>query len=190
MVIFMAKKQLEKHEKEPVKKPSAKNVRKSKTVKPENATAETKKPEKKKKIRKPSKKQQEKGINTKAKKKTASARAVIKNGKGIVKINKMNLNIFQPNYLKMFIQEPLTMAGGVTEEIDINVSVKGSGFMSQAVAARSAIAKALINYTGDDELRNKFLAYDRLLLVDDARRKEAKKPLGRGARKKKQSSKR
>jgi len=62
--------------------------------------------------------------------------------------------------------------------------------MSQAVASRAAIAKALVEFTGDEELRNKFLAYDRMLLVDDPRRSEAKKPLGPGARAKKQSSKR
>ena len=62
--------------------------------------------------------------------------------------------------------------------------------MGQAVSARSAIAKALVAYTKDKNLERRFREYDRLLLVDDSRRKEPKKPLGRGARAKKQKSKR
>lgn len=75
----------------------------------------------------------------------------------------------------MFIEEPLSIAGSLSKEVNISISVKGSGFMSQAVASRAAIAKALVEFTGDEELRNKFLAYDRMLLVDDPRRSEAKK---------------
>ncbi|RLF70576.1 MAG: 30S ribosomal protein S9, partial [Thermoplasmata archaeon] len=41
---------------------------------------------------------------------------------------------------------------------------------------------------GDEELKNHFLSYDRSLLVNDPRRKLPKKPLGRGARKKRQKS--
>ena len=62
--------------------------------------------------------------------------------------------------------------------------------MGQAVAARSAIAKALFEFKPSEKLRQSFLAYDRLLLVDDPRRVETKKPLGTKARKKKQKSKR
>jgi small subunit ribosomal protein S9 len=72
--------------------------------------------------------------------------------------------------------------------INIDVSVKGGGFMSQASAARTAIAKGLVEFTGDPSLRIAFLDHDRSLLVSDSRRKEPKKPLGRGARKKRQKS--
>lgn len=142
------------------------------------------------KLRKPSKKQQEKGFNSKAKKKEASARALIKAGKGIIKINNRNIITFEPRYVRMLIEEPLMIAGDLRNEIDINVDVHGSGFMSQAIAARGAIAKAIIEFTGDEKLRDTYLEYDRMLLVDDVRRKEAKKPLGKGARSKKQKSKR
>lgn len=141
-------------------------------------------------LRKPSEKRKREGITVKAKKKRSSARAVIKRGKGVVKINKRNLEIFSPDYLKMIIGEPLKMVPELRDEVDISINVKGSGFMSQAVAARGAIAKALVRYSGDKKLKEKFLNYDRLLLVDDIRRKEPKKPLGRGARAKKQASKR
>ena len=75
-------------------------------------------------------------------------------------------------------------------EVDIQVNVKGGGNIAQAIAARTAIAKALIAYTKSDKLKERMLKQDRSLLVDDSRRKEAKKPLGRGARAKKQLSKR
>jgi len=60
--------------------------------------------------------------------------------------------------------------------------------MSQANAVRTAIAKGLVEYTADPNLKLAFLDYDRKLLVSDSRRKEPKKPLGRGARKKRQKS--
>ncbi len=130
------------------------------------------------------------GINSKAKKKAAVARATIKKGSGRVKINKRSVWLFQPAYLKQFVQEPLEIAGNLAKQVDIEAKVKGGGFMSQAAAARSAIAKALLLYSKDNKLRAAFLAYDRMLLVDDVRRVEPKKPLGTKARKKKQKSKR
>lgn len=144
-----------------------------------------------KKLRKPSPKQKEKGMTVKAKKKTARARALVKTGKGRISINQKSLTIIEPRYVKMLIEEPLILAPeDLVSSIDIRVSVMGGGFSGQAGAVRSAIAKALISYTGDEKLRDRFLEYDRTLLVDDVRRKEAKKPLGKGARKKKQKSKR
>jgi small subunit ribosomal protein S9 len=140
----------------------------------------------KEKKRKPKKR----GITAKSKKKTAVARAVIKKGKGIVRINKRNIALFEPRHLREMVEEPLQIAKGLAKEVDIAVSAVGGGFMSQAMAARTAIAKALVEYSGDEKLKKAFLQYDRMLLVDDIRRKEAKKPLGIGARRKKQKSKR
>ncbi len=166
-------------------KETKKNEKIKKTIKKTDKT-ETKKI----KTRKPSQKKKAMGITVKSKKKTGSARAVIKTGSGIVRINKRILKIIEPKYIRMLIEEPLKLAGEKAKEVDITVNVKGSGFVSQSVAARGAIAKALVEYFSDEELRKKMLAYDRLLLVDDPRRKESKKPLGKGARAKKQSSKR
>ena len=144
-----------------------------------------------KKLRKPSPKQKEKGITVKAKKKTARARATIRTGKGRIVINGKSLKIFEPKYVKMLIEEPLMLTPeDIVSGVDIRVNVLGGGFSGQAIAVRSAIAKSMVAYTGDEKLRDKLLEYDRTLLVDDVRRKEAKKPLGKGARKKKQKSKR
>lgn len=131
------------------------------------------------------------GIRVKAKKKTAIARATIKTGKGRITINHRPINIIEPKYIKELIEEPILLAGEeLINGINIEVSVKGGGHMGQAISSRAAIAKALVEYFNDEKLKKRFLHYDRGLLVDDVRRKEAKKPLGRGARKKKQHSKR
>ena len=132
-----------------------------------------------------------KTIQVKAKKKTAVARATIKKGKGKITLNKRNVNLVKPAYLLDLLQEPLRLAGEATvQSVNIDISARGGGFMGQAIAARAAIAKALVEFTGDKKLKDRMLSYDRQLLVDDSRRVEPKKPLGTKARKKKQSSKR
>jgi len=136
------------------------------------------------------KKKRKTGTNVKAKKKSAVARAVVKKGSGKIKVNNRSISIVKPDYVRRFIEEPVNLAGDIVKSADIFIKVRGGGFMGQAVAARSAIAKALVEFSRDAKLKQKFLAYDRLLLVDDSRRKESKKPLGTGARSKKQKSKR
>ncbi len=139
------------------------------------------------------KKTKGKGITTKSKKKRAVARArVIKSKKGetIIKMNKKPIDLIQPLALKRMVYEPIEIAGESAKGLDIDVTVKGGGFVSQAIATRSAIAKAIVDYRHNDSLKKKMLAYDRLLLVDNPRRVESKKQLGPKARKKKQQSKR
>lgn len=126
----------------------------------------------------------------KAKKKEATAQATIREGKGVVRINSRNLDLVEPTQLRALIQEPIFLAGNAAHGVNISVHVEGSGPMSQAIAARGAIAKSLVEYTGDEKLRKLYLEYDRMLLVDDPRRTEPKKPLGPKARRKKQHSKR
>lgn len=128
-------------------------------------------------------------INTSGKKKTAIARATIKQGVGRVRINKKPLEIYGPEMAKLNIMEPLTLAGeSVTSKIDIEVNVKGGGIMGQANAVRTAIGKGLIEWTGDLALKDAMLGYDRNLLVNDSRQKETKKFGGPGARAKYQKS--
>ena len=137
------------------------------------------------------KRSRKKGMTSKSKKKEAKARALIKRGKGRVFINKRNVSLLEPKHVNDLVSEPLMLAGELTNDVDIYVNSTGGGFMGQAVATRAAIAKALVEYySSNEKLKQKFLAYDRLLLVDDPRRVEPKKPLGKKARKKKQSSKR
>lgn len=127
-------------------------------------------------------------INTSGKRKTATARAAVMKGVGRVRINKIPLEIYEPRLARLKIEEPLTIAGRKADKLDITVATNGGGIMGQADAIRTAIARGILDYTGDDELRQMYLAYDRTLLVNDTRVKESKKPLGRGARKKRQKS--
>ena len=127
-------------------------------------------------------------INTSGKRKTAVARAAVQKGTGLVRINKKPVELYEPEIARWKLLEPIKIADKHMTSINIDVSVKGGGFMSQASAARTAIAKGLVEFTGDPSLKIAFLDHDRSLLVSDSRRKEPKKPLGRGARKKRQKS--
>jgi small subunit ribosomal protein S9 len=127
-------------------------------------------------------------VNTSGKRKTAVARATVVKGTGKVRINRTPLEIYEPRLARLKIEEPIFIAGKKAEKLDIAVTVAGGGIYGQADAIRTAIARGLVDYTEDGELKEQFLAYDRTLLVNDIRAKESKKPLGRGARKKRQKS--
>jgi small subunit ribosomal protein S9 len=128
-------------------------------------------------------------IITSGKRKRAVARAVVKAGTGVVKINGKILEFCQPDVAKLKIQEPLMLAENHANKVDVMVSVSGGGFMSQAEAARLAIARALVEFTKDNKLEKVFLDYDRHLMVADVRRREMRKPNTHGkARAKRQKS--
>ena len=129
---------------------------------------------------------------TVGKRKTAVARAVTKKGTGNIRINKQPLNHFGTEFLRMRMKEPLIIAGDLVDNVDIDVNVKGGGIAGQSEAARQAIATGLVEFSGDKKLENKYLEYDRLLLVSDPRRTEPHKPSqsSKGPRHRKQFSKR
>ena len=126
------------------------------------------------------------------KRKSAVARAVIREGNGNVLINKVPLDLYQPQLLRLKIREPLILAGDLAKKVSIEVNVKGGGISGQAEAIRQAIAKGLVEFYGDEKLKQTFLQYDRSLLVFDPRRNEPHKPSRskKGARRHKQLSKR
>ena len=127
-------------------------------------------------------------IQTYGKRKKAIARAIAKPGKGVIIVNNKPLDLFEPEMLKLMIKEPLILAGNV--DLDINVNSSGGGIFGQASAIRQCIAKALVEY--DKSLKEKFMEYDRSMLVSDSRRTEPHKPSAskRGPRRHKQRSKR
>ena len=127
-------------------------------------------------------------VNTSGKRKTAIARATVQKGKGLIRINKKPVELYEPEIAKWKILEPIRLAEKHIDKVNIDVNVTGGGFMSQANAVRTAIARGLVEFTADPSLKLAFLDHDRSLLVNDSRRKESKKPLGRGARKKRQKS--
>lgn len=128
-------------------------------------------------------------ILTSGKRKTAIARAVIQEGKGKVRINGFPLEIWEPEFARLTIIEPFILAGKkFTDKIDVSIRVKAGGFMGQAQACRIALARALDKFFQDPELRAKFIAYDRTMLVGDSRRTEPKKFGGPSARTRNQKS--
>lgn len=127
-------------------------------------------------------------VVTSGKRKTAVARATARPGVGRIRINKVPVEIIQPEMVRLKIMEPIMIAKDLAKQVDIDVKVEGGGVMGQAEAARTAIARALLEFSDDPELKRAFLDYDRTLLVNDVRRKEPKKQGGRGARKRRQTS--
>ena len=127
-------------------------------------------------------------VNVSGKRKTAVARATARKGEGRIRINNTPLEIYTPELARLKIREALHFAGNHANSVDIDIDVRGGGVMGQAEAVRTAVARAIYEFTGDESLKESFLGYDRTLLVNDTRRKEAKHQLGRGARKKKQKS--
>lgn len=131
-------------------------------------------------------------VNVVGKRKEASARAKVEEGEGNVRINSRPLNTFSDEMLRLMIKEPLALAGELSEDVDIDIQVSGGGKVGQAEAARQAIARGLVEFTGDEKLEEKFEEYDRYLIVRDDRTTEPHKPSvsSKGARKHKQRSKR
>lgn len=130
-----------------------------------------------------------KKILASGKRKTAIAKAEIKEGSGKVTLNKMGYENFHKfDVLRM--KEPLLIAEKVLGKLnfDVIISVRGGGEKSQIEAARLALARAIIKFSESAELEKEFWEYDRNLLVADIRRKEAYKPGDSKARRKRQSS--
>ena len=118
--------------------------------------------------------------------KTSSARIYLSSGKGNIKVNDRDLDVyFGRKVAQMLVMQPLEMTE-LTDKVDINIKVKGGGNFGQAGAIRHGISRALISY--DEELRPQLKSAG--LLTRDPRKVERKKPGLVKARKSKQFSKR
>ncbi|MFQ6050996.1 MAG: 30S ribosomal protein S9 [Candidatus Hydrothermarchaeota archaeon] len=122
------------------------------------------------------------------KRKTSIARAVIRKGNGRIRINKIPVQLIEPELARLNVMEPVLLAKDVVNNVDIDVNVRGGGVMSRAEACKVAIARGLVDWTNDISLKNTFLEYDRNLLIWDKRRTEPKKYGGRKARARRQKS--
>ena len=130
----------------------------------------------------------DKVVTSSGKNKSAIARANISKGTGKVRVNKVPIEIYEPRMGRLKMQEALKLAGDVVSELDIDVNVRGGGLMGQANAVRTAIARGIVDWTNDTNIRDTYIAYDRNLLVNNSRQKESKKFGGPGARAKYQKS--
>jgi len=116
------------------------------------------------------------------KRKEAIARASIRKGKGVVRINSVALAAIDNKYVRETISEPLRFMPEVASQVDISVNVMGGGQMGQAQACRVAIARALVDFSGDATLKGKVIAHDKFMYAEDSRRVEPKKYKGPKAR--------
>ncbi len=123
------------------------------------------------------------------KRKTALSRAVVRQGIGRVYINKVPVEIYEPEIAREKMMEPLIQAGDeVWKQLDLDVKTSGGGYMGQAEAARTAIANAILKWTKSTHLRSVYAEYDRTMIAGDSRKKETKKFGGPGARSRDQKS--
>jgi len=120
--------------------------------------------------------------------KRAVARVRVEKGERNIIVNHTPIENF-PKIAQLKILEPLLIAGNENFKIDANV--RGGGIIGQAEAIAQGIAKGLVSLEGE-ELKRKFLNYDRNLLIPDVRRTEPHKPSRskKGPRRHKQRSKR
>jgi len=123
------------------------------------------------------------------KRKSAIAKATIGEGSGVVTFNRRPLS-FLTELQRLEISEPLIIAKDILGDLnfDISLNIKGGGTACQVEAGRLAIAKAIVRFVDNDNLKNVFLAYDRNMLIADTRRKEACKPGDSKARAMRQTS--
>jgi small subunit ribosomal protein S9 len=129
-----------------------------------------------------------KNVITTGRRKAALARAVLKKGTGRVYVNGRALETIEPELARLKIMEPLMLLPELSKQVDIEVDVEGGGVMGQADAVRTAIARGLIEWSGDEKVRETLKQYDWSLVKSDVRFKEPKKPGGPGARAKFQKS--
>jgi len=129
-------------------------------------------------------------------KKTATAVAFAKQGRGLIKVNGQPIENIEPEALRLKVFEPVLIVGqDKFSNLDIRIRVKGGGITAQIYAIRAAIAKSIVAYyakyvdeQSKNELRKTLIEYDRNMLVSDPRRCEPKKYGGRSARSRFQKS--
>lgn len=126
------------------------------------------------------------------KRRMAVAKISIKPGSGKITINGEPLGNIKSDVLRLRMQEPFILTEKENwKSYDFTATTRGGGTTGQADAVRQAFARGLASIFGN-ELKQKFLEYDRSLLVYDPRRTEPHKPprSSQGPRRYKQRSKR
>jgi Ribosomal protein S9 len=128
----------------------------------------------------------EKRFYATGKRKCAIVRIYMKEGSGVLTVNKRNFDdYFTRDSLKMIIQQPIELVGK-KGKFDFFINVNGGGMAGQAGAVKHGISKALVEY----DLALRAALKKAGFLTRDSRIKERKKYGQPGARKRFQFSKR
>ena len=118
--------------------------------------------------------------------KNAVARVLLRSGAGKITINDREVDDYLPRYIwKSQAVEPLSV-GGVEGRVDVKINVHGGGLTGQSGAIRMGIARAIIKLNPDARPALKKAG----MLRRDSRMVERKKFGQKGARGKRQFSKR
>ena len=122
-------------------------------------------------------------IITSARRKTARAQCQLTEGKGRVFVNNVPVELIPIEMVRLKIMEPLLLAGeSLASKIDAKIYTFGGGIMGQADAARMALARALVKFSGSKELEELYKQYDRTMLAGDPRETESEKWMRYSAR--------
>lgn len=135
-------------------------------------------------------------VHTFGRKKNAVAAALMRVGKGRIKVNGVPIDLVEPAIMRTKILEPILLLGHEKfADYDVKIKVRGGGYTAQIYAIRLALAKSLVAFNqkhvdecSKREIKEILMEYDRNLLVSDPRRCEPKKFGGSGARARKQKS--
>ena len=119
--------------------------------------------------------------------KTASARVNLVEGKGNWFVNGVKLEEYIPSEaLRDYLKQPVAISGYDISKVDVLAFAKGGGISGQAGAIRHGLARAIV--AADEATRAALKKAG--CMTRDSRMKERKKPGQPGARKRFQFSKR
>ena len=119
--------------------------------------------------------------------KTATARVNLVEGKGVWTVNGVALEAYIPSEaLRDYLKQPVAISGYDMTSVDVVAFAKGGGVSGQAGAIRHGLARAIVEADETTRIALKKAG----CMTRDSRMKERKKPGQPGARKRFQFSKR
>lgn len=125
-------------------------------------------------------------VNAIGRRKTSIARVYVQPGKGDIKVNNRELKEYFLSEIHQTTVKQALAAVKADDQYDVTVNVEGGGVKGQAEAVRLGIARALVEFNGE----NKPALRKEGLLTRDSRMVERKKYGKRKARRRFQFSKR
>jgi small subunit ribosomal protein S9 len=123
------------------------------------------------------------------KRKEAIARATLRPGTGVIRINGIPYQKIQPWLARMRIEELLHIVEDEKlKTVNIDIEVKGGGIIGEIDAARVALSRVISKFLNKKRIVKAIKDYDRAMLAGDSRTVEPKHFGGRKARKRFQKS--